>query len=108
MSNLCSDMTMCMSRNNWFVAAVPGVLLIDCVVFFFSSRRRHTRFDCDWSSDVCSSDLAYYWLVEPGTSTTSLVEAQVYPSLRWPELGILDFGSPQLGLLARVFMAQNW
>src|SRR5256886_11957241 len=27
----------------------------DC--FFFSSRRRHTRFDCDWSSDVCSSDL---------------------------------------------------
>src|SRR2546430_2745627 len=24
--------------------------------FFFSSRRRHTRFDCDWSSDVCSSD----------------------------------------------------
>src|SRR3989475_8994304 len=26
--------------------------------FFFSSRRRHTRFDCDWSSDVCSSDLA--------------------------------------------------
>src|SRR2546430_13355357 len=26
--------------------------------FFFSSRRRHTIFDCDWSSDVCSSDLA--------------------------------------------------
>src|SRR5260370_11913743 len=29
-----------------------------CVcLFFFSSRRRHTRFKCDWSSDVCSSDL---------------------------------------------------
>src|SRR2546430_11460043 len=28
------------------------------VFFFFSSRRRHTRFDCDWSSDVCSSDLS--------------------------------------------------
>src|SRR5882762_11265994 len=27
------------------------------IVFFFSSRRRHTRFKCDWSSDVCSSDL---------------------------------------------------
>src|SRR2546430_2389317 len=26
------------------------------VSVFFSSRRRHTRFDCDWSSDVCSSD----------------------------------------------------
>src|SRR5206468_6604470 len=28
-----------------------------CVAFFFSSRRRHTRSDRDWSSDVCSSDL---------------------------------------------------
>src|SRR5260370_40146565 len=27
------------------------------LMFFFSSRRRHTRFKCDWSSDVCSSDL---------------------------------------------------
>src|SRR5438034_5983211 len=28
-----------------------------CFFFFFSSRRRHTRSLCDWSSDVCSSDL---------------------------------------------------
>src|SRR5690606_40921156 len=28
--------------------------------FFFSSRRRHTRFSRDWSSDVCSSDLLGY------------------------------------------------
>src|SRR5438034_10885765 len=28
-----------------------------CSFFFFSSRRRHTRSLCDWSSDVCSSDL---------------------------------------------------
>src|SRR6266480_5321892 len=27
--------------------------------FFFSSRRRHTRLTCDWSSDVCSSDLLF-------------------------------------------------
>src|SRR5712692_7904806 len=27
------------------------------VFFFFSSRTRHTRWNCDWSSDVCSSDL---------------------------------------------------
>src|SRR6266571_6761559 len=27
--------------------------------FFFSSRRRHTRLTCDWSSDVCSSDLGF-------------------------------------------------
>src|SRR2546430_17690669 len=32
--------------------------MIECdSIFVFSSRRRHTRFDCDWSSDVCSSDL---------------------------------------------------
>src|SRR5690606_40677670 len=29
------------------------------VIFFFSSRRRHTRFSRDWSSDVCSSDLVW-------------------------------------------------
>src|SRR5260221_1023367 len=34
----------------------PPVLAVACV-FFFSSRRRHTRSLCDWSSDVCSSDL---------------------------------------------------
>src|SRR5260221_8949949 len=28
-------------------------------LFFFSSRRRHTRSLCDWSSDVCSSDLEW-------------------------------------------------
>src|SRR2546430_2880870 len=36
-----------------------GIHIVTLIVslFFFSSRRRHTRFDCDWSSDVCSSDL---------------------------------------------------
>src|SRR5436189_2285440 len=33
------------------------VLWVRCVSFFFSSRRRHTRYIGDWSSDVCSSDL---------------------------------------------------
>src|SRR2546430_14789512 len=39
------------------------------ICFFFSSRRRHTRFDCDWSSDVCSSDLlsVVVFLVFPPT-----------------------------------------
>src|SRR5690606_40443253 len=32
-------------------------------VFFFSSRRRHTRFSRDWSSDVCSSDLGWTWVL---------------------------------------------
>src|SRR2546430_10008764 len=36
--------------------------------FFFSSRRRHTRFDCDWSSDVCSSDLGAARRRPPGAA----------------------------------------
>src|SRR2546429_2235493 len=41
----------------------PHVVSIVCIkpghfFFFFSSRRRHTRCSRDWSSDVCSSDLA--------------------------------------------------
>src|SRR5256886_498703 len=39
------------------MAVGPSTALVGCIFFFFSSRRRHTRFDCDWSSDVCSSDL---------------------------------------------------
>src|SRR6266481_8602616 len=38
------------------------------VFFFFSSRRRHTRWNCDWSSDVCSSDLPR------GTKATSPIQ----------------------------------
>src|SRR3712207_6160834 len=44
--------------------------LINSVFFFFSSRRRHTRYWRDWSSDVCSSDLAnfdFYGRVLTGT-----------------------------------------
>src|SRR6266478_3956546 len=40
--------------------------------FFFSSRRRHTRFDCEWSSDVCSSDLARFF-------PSALVDCLVVP-----------------------------
>src|SRR5258708_9240532 len=38
---------------NYFVKDVERLF----VILFFSSRRRHTRFKCHWSSDVCSSDL---------------------------------------------------
>src|SRR5689334_15289637 len=45
--------------------------------FFFSSRRRHTRWNCDWSSDVCSSDLLdgldrLDWLRPDGKSQVSV------------------------------------
>src|SRR5438270_4614043 len=41
-------------------------------LFFFSSRRRHTRFDCDWSSDVCSSDLKLRLEEQEGFGKTSV------------------------------------
>src|SRR5256886_9349232 len=45
---------------------------------FFSSRRRHTRFDCDWSSDVCSSDL---WVAERATLPRRQVTVQLSPEV---------------------------
>src|SRR2546430_7936662 len=45
--------------SNGDARLMPGFtvgLLAQEPEFFFSSTRRHTRFDCDWSSDVCSSD----------------------------------------------------
>src|SRR5256885_5279769 len=40
-----------------YLGRLLGVLLMYVSLFFFSSRRRHTRLQGDWSSDVCSSDL---------------------------------------------------
>src|SRR2546427_4420 len=45
-------------RLDFILAVILALMMYTYIVFFFSSRRRHTRFDCDWSSDVCSSDLA--------------------------------------------------
>src|SRR5256886_7927653 len=47
--------------------------------FFFSSRRRHTRFDCDWSSDVCSSDLG----AAPQNYAVVYVVLLPYALFRW-------------------------
>src|SRR5690625_3359324 len=47
-----------------------------CLCFFFSSRRRHTRWPRDWSSDVCSSDLHEHTL----THATARKQAQALAS----------------------------
>src|SRR5690606_41037332 len=45
-------------RYTYTVWKIKDVLSSQFLGFFFSSRRRHTRFSRDWSSDVCSSDLS--------------------------------------------------
>src|SRR5690606_39285128 len=66
--------------------------------FFFSSRRRHTRFSRDWSSDVCSSDLdrkavaghigaAFDWAKAEGLPPTRVVAAEFGCMRLWADCG---------------------
>src|SRR5215213_3076560 len=55
-------------------------------VFFFSSRRRHTRLVSDWSSDVCSSDLLDFF----GLQGATVERRPSIPSA--PELRLLELG----------------
>src|SRR5207302_6322680 len=56
------------------------------LAFFFSSRRRHTRFSRDWSSDVCSSDLlnrGHFYLKRGGGLWGELIDLEGKPL--WPD-----------------------
>src|SRR5690348_17683589 len=46
--------------------------------FFFSSRRRHTRWTGDWSSDVCSSDLASFLAASQSPVGVAIAETNLY------------------------------
>src|SRR5256885_11275001 len=65
-------------------------------VFFFSSRRRHTRLQGDWSSDVCSSDLGQRQLakkhaeLQKVSAEKSQILGMVAHDLRNPLSGILN------------------
>src|SRR5207253_6332612 len=68
---------------------VQGVCSADVLSFFFSSRRRHTRWPRNWSSDVCSSDLSrhrYYWKVRVWDERGQLSEST---ETSWWEMGFL-------------------
>src|SRR5438477_2766238 len=66
--------------------------------FFFSSRRRHTRLTCDWSSDVCSSDLDR---VEWGDFATRRCAAKVRREFSLSGLGSHRYGRGQCDSLGR-------
>src|SRR5476651_321816 len=53
---------------------IQGQNCRDYQVFFFSSRRRHTRYWRDWSSDVCSSDLSSGDITPPSTFGATTVK----------------------------------
>src|SRR5256885_2690446 len=62
------------------------------VFFFFSSRRRHTRLQGDWSSDVCSSDLSVaYWTRSIAAAIRRVLCERANPTMstalarHWPE-----------------------
>src|SRR5689334_23459950 len=72
-----------------FVCCLDFVLVLLFLVFyfmffFFSSRRRHTRWNCDWSSDVCSSDLltghAEIWHLIVLQAVAGITGAVSYPA----------------------------
>src|SRR6267143_2457268 len=57
------------------------------ICFFFSSRRRHTRWNCDWSSDVCSSDLEEIQSLEDRLQDENLVlREQIDQALMFEEI----------------------
>src|SRR5215813_14361360 len=62
--------------------------------FFFSSRRRHTRCGRDWSSDVCSSDLAILALALAMSAPSAKLQAQTSPGL---SVGAAEIGGVVTG-----------
>src|SRR6266446_7377936 len=68
--------------------------MVDNFFFFFSSRRRHTRLQGDWSSDVCSSDLiATYAALHVMASTPNFLYAnQSYASFLTDD--VIEGGGP--------------
>src|SRR5690242_21134766 len=84
----------------WYIFVCSLVLFMFCFFvsfvcfyfffFFFSSRRRHTRLTCDWSSDVCSSDLIWVTrsdlLVSLNVGCYSEAEGGVKEATAWGDM----------------------
>src|SRR5260221_5176134 len=63
---------MLLLRYSWISPLRLQRAVRKCLGFFFSSRRRHTRSLCDWSSDVCSSDLSGRRIIRSEEHTSEL------------------------------------
>src|SRR5947199_10224672 len=60
-------------------------MCMNSVFFFFSSRRRHTRCLSDWSSDVCSSDLEWFFPLSMKNHSLNMLRRTGEPALRRSE-----------------------
>src|SRR5438309_8354451 len=80
-----------------FFYCICFVVILFFFFFFFSSRRRHTRWNCDWSSDVCSSDLPQADPRRRATVVSSVIEGP-------PVDG--EFNVDQIGYVRRPLMGQ--
>src|SRR5439155_11754859 len=64
--------------NKYTISLFFSFKLFCRLFFFFSSRRRHTRWPRDWSSDVCSSDLCVYaFPLRTGLALRSLSKSRI-------------------------------
>src|ERR1035437_4022140 len=76
-------------------------------IFFFSSRRRHTRYWRDWSSDVCSSDL--HWCTAPArVAVSSGAELSDGSGATPPALGALAGGCNDLPQRSALTLDHRW
>src|SRR5262249_60131718 len=74
----------------YFSGLLLNLLFVELTFFFFfSSRRRHTRLVSDWSSDVCSSDLARSIGVSERTRAIGIPDTRIQRELVHPETPIL-------------------
>src|SRR5256885_2600768 len=79
--------------------------------FFFSSRRRHTRLQGDWSSDVCSSDLGLWWgflIVFAGNVVATAISFALSRSIarRWFQRKLS--GNPMIRALGPAVERESW
>src|SRR2546430_4374812 len=81
-------------KRGYMTVACRSHKLGPFIIFFFSSRRRHTIFDCDWSSDVCSSDLAdreeLFRTLLGLLSASGTLDVVVVEDIHWADEATLD------------------
>src|SRR5256885_8105079 len=88
---------------------MAAMVRLEVCVFFFSSRRRHTRLQGDWSSDVCSSDLLAFMICpfwqKPHCGTCSSIQACCrgcsLPSFAKPSSVVISPLTVEVGVMHR-------